>query len=275
MDSVRTAVFRFLYEWGRLRLGADCSDGQYLPDGQQGGCAVTELEFRLLGAMQLRVDDEPAKLPGAAERGLLALLLLSPGRIVAASSLIDRLWSESALPADPLNALQLRVSKLRRALAAHGVDVIVREASGYRADVDRDRVDLHRFVSLVQAARTAARSTAAGNALALYDEALALWRAEPLADFAASTEGLHDQLRSSLSLASLASGDLWMSWIAADPEGAGLFVYRRRGGQWQLVDEVRSSGSEFNGSLVCIDADGNPVVEVTDTTGGRVLYRRP
>src|SRR5688572_32165764 len=134
--------------------------------------------------MQLRVNDEPAKLPGAAERGLLALLLLSPGRTVAASSLIDRLWSESALPADPLNALQLRVSKLRRALAALGVDVIVRGASGYRADVDRDRVDLHRFVSLVQAARTAARSTAAGDALALYDEALAMWRDDPLADFA-------------------------------------------------------------------------------------------
>ncbi|SFO60610.1 Predicted ATPase [Geodermatophilus obscurus] len=145
---------------------------------------MTEVEFRLFGAMQLRVDTEPAKLPGAAERGLLALLLLSPGRTVAASSLIDRLWSESASPADPLNALQLRVSKLRRALAAHGVDVIVREASGYRADVDLDRVDLHRFVRLVQAARTAARNTAAANALALYDEALALWRGDPLADFA-------------------------------------------------------------------------------------------
>jgi hypothetical protein len=114
---------------------------------------VTEVEFRLLGAMQLRVDDEPATLPGAAERCLLALLLLSPGRTVAASSLIDRLWSESALPADPLNALQLQVSKLRRALAAHGVDVIVREASGYRADVDLDPVDLRRFVTMLQAVR--------------------------------------------------------------------------------------------------------------------------
>src|SRR5215207_8458201 len=123
--------------------------------------------------MQLRVDGAPVKLPGAAERGLLALLLLSPGRTVAASSLIDRLWSEAALPADPLNALQLRVSKLRRALAAHGVDVILREASGYCAAVDLDRVDLHRFVGLVQAARIAGRGSAAGDALPLYDEALA------------------------------------------------------------------------------------------------------
>jgi hypothetical protein len=108
---------------------------------------VTEVEFRLLGAMELRIGDAPAKLPGAAERGLLAVLLLSPGRTVAATSLVDRLWSESALPADPLNALQVRVSKLRRALAAHDLDIVVRESSGYRADVDEGQVDVHCFVT--------------------------------------------------------------------------------------------------------------------------------
>ena len=163
---------------GRYRRGWTVAYG----DGE--GRAVTGAEFRLLGALQLRIDGAPVKLPGAAERGLLALLLLSAGRTVAASSLIDRLWSESALPADPLNALQLRVSKLRRSLAAQDLDVIVRDASGYRADVDPDRVDLHRFASRVQAARAAARSTEPVDALALYDEALALWRGDALADFA-------------------------------------------------------------------------------------------
>ena len=115
------------------------------------GVAVTDVDFRLLGSMQLRVGGVPATLPGAAERGLLALLLLSAGRTVAATSLIDRLWSESALPADPLNALQLRVSKLRRALATHGLDLISRDASGYRADIDPDLVDVHRFGAHVQA----------------------------------------------------------------------------------------------------------------------------
>jgi DNA-binding SARP family transcriptional activator len=175
---------------------------------------VTEVEFHLLGAMQMRVDGAPVKLPGAAERGLLALLLLSPGRTVAASSLIDRLWSESALPADPLNALQLRVSKLRRALGAHDVDFVVREASGYRADVAPGRVDLHRFVALVQAARSAGRSTE-GDALALYDEALALWRGDPLADFAgdgwatveaARLEQLHQAASTERAEAALAAG---------------------------------------------------------------------
>ncbi|MEP7021644.1 MAG: BTAD domain-containing putative transcriptional regulator, partial [Pseudonocardiales bacterium] len=164
--------------------------------------------------MQLRIDDVPVKLPGAAERGLLALLLLAPGRNVAASSLIDRLWSETSLPTDPANALQLRVSKLRRALSAHGIDVIVREASGYRADVHPDEVDLHRFVGRVQSARIAVRDSA-GDALGLYDEALALWRGDPLADFAgegwamveaARLVQLHQAARSERAEAALAVG---------------------------------------------------------------------
>ena len=145
---------------------------------------MTDVDFRLLGSMQLRVDAVPVTLPGAAERGLLTLLLLSAGRTVAASSLIDRLWSEAALPSDPLNALQLRVSKLRRALATHGVDLISREASGYRADIDPDLVDVHRFGTLVQAARAAARKGDSIEALGSYEQALALWHGDPLADFA-------------------------------------------------------------------------------------------
>ena len=114
-------------------------------------------EFHLIGAMQVLVGGAAVRLPGAAERGLLALLLLSAGRPVAASSLVDRLWTERAFPSDPLNALQLRVSKLRRGLASQGLDIVVREPSGYRAHVEPDQVDVHRFVSRVHAGRAAAR----------------------------------------------------------------------------------------------------------------------
>lgn len=143
-------------------------------------------EFRLLGSLELRVDRRPARLPAPAERRLLALLLLAPGRTVPTSTLVDRLWSESALPDNPANALQLRVSKLRRVLAAQGLDLVHREASGYRVDVDPGAVDLHVFALRIRDARAEIARAGAPSAAAveLYDAALGLWRGDPLADFA-------------------------------------------------------------------------------------------
>jgi predicted ATPase/DNA-binding SARP family transcriptional activator len=146
---------------------------------------TTRVEFRLLGPLAITAEEKAVPLPGAAERALLALLLLSPGRAVTANTLIDRLWGE-ALPADPSNALQLRVSKLRRALA--GTDAaVVRDGVGYRAEVAPESVDVEAFISGVSAARSrrddqdeAADIEAAG----LYGAALSRWAGEPLADFA-------------------------------------------------------------------------------------------
>jgi tetratricopeptide (TPR) repeat protein len=94
--------------------------------------------------------------------------------------LIDRLWSESALPVDPMNALQTRVSKLRRALNVMGVgDVVTREGVGYRASVDSFAVDAVDFADRVRDARAAATKAPADHPavesahLRAYDDALA------------------------------------------------------------------------------------------------------
>ena len=69
--------------------------------------------------------------------------------------LVDRLWSESSLPVDPMNALQIRVSKLRRSLRAIWVaEVVTRERGGYWANVDPSCVDAVDFVARVRAARS-------------------------------------------------------------------------------------------------------------------------
>jgi predicted ATPase/DNA-binding SARP family transcriptional activator len=163
-----------------------------------GGKLVSDLHFRLLGPMEIVDDGAAVPLPGTAERALLAQLLLSPGRTLPASLLVDRLWAESTLPVDPMNALQIRVSKLRRSLRAHGApDLVTREGVGYRATVDPAAVDAVDFAHRIRAARAAAADTDARpevleDQLDAYDRALALWRGEPLADFAteqwASTE---------------------------------------------------------------------------------------
>ena len=158
-----------------------------IPTGD--GSAVDEVRYRLLGPMEITVAGTPSKLPGAAERALMVQLLLSPGRTLPATLLVDRLWSESTLPVDPMNALQIRVSKLRRALKAVGVeDVVTREGVGYRAAVDPGQVDALDFAARLRVARSAAAEVDSHEVghLEAYDDALSLWQGEPLSDF--STE---------------------------------------------------------------------------------------
>jgi predicted ATPase/DNA-binding SARP family transcriptional activator len=150
---------------------------------------VNDLHFRLLGPMEIVVDGSPVPLPGTAERALLAQLLLSPGRTLPATMLIDRLWAESTLPVDPMNALQIRVSKLRRSLKANGApDLVTREGVGYRANVDPTAVDAIDFAHRIRAARAATAGDGGHpevheEHLQAYDDALALWQGEPLSDF--------------------------------------------------------------------------------------------
>ena len=153
---------------------------------------MTDLHFRLLGPMEISVDGTPVPLPGTAERALLAQLLLSAGRTIPATMLVDRLWAESTMPVDPMNALQIRVSKLRRSLKANGaLDLVTRAGVGYRANVEPTAVDAIDFANRLRAARVATAASVGDDGhpqlgeehLQAYDDALALWRGEPLSDF--------------------------------------------------------------------------------------------
>ncbi|MEV7808939.1 BTAD domain-containing putative transcriptional regulator [Microbispora sp. NPDC088329] len=151
----------------------------------------TAVTFAILGPTEVRgADGSAAALPPSV-RALLARLALSCGRVVPVDGLTDALWGDEGddLPADAANALQIRVSKLRRALAAagFGADVLVTQAPGYRLAVSPDAVDAHVFERLLVRAR---EETAAGNAaaaLSRLDEALGLWRGPALADAGRTT----------------------------------------------------------------------------------------
>jgi predicted ATPase/DNA-binding SARP family transcriptional activator len=142
---------------------------------------VRELEFRLLGPLEVLAGGNRVPIPGAKERSLLALLLLHAGRVVSADRLLEELWGEH-LPDDPANALQSRVAKLRRALGqtgAHGL--LASRRPGYVLEVAPEQLDIHRFERLLAKAREAAGTIDAANR---FEEALALWRGPALADFA-------------------------------------------------------------------------------------------
>ena len=139
------------------------------------------MQLCLLGSFELILDGGPLRLPGRGERALVAVLALAERRTVPDPTLIEQLWSEGQRPVDPSNALQTRVSKLRRAMAAAGgLNLLTRDGPGYRLDIDPAAVDIHRFAAVTAAAR---RAGDAATAISLYDQALATWRAEPLADF--------------------------------------------------------------------------------------------
>jgi predicted ATPase/DNA-binding SARP family transcriptional activator len=143
------------------------------------------MEIRVLGTVDVLVDGVPRTIAGAGERELLALLALSAGRVVAVSALVDALWDED-LPANPDNALQVRVSKLRRALGVLGLppEVVTTRRPGYVLDVHPRDVDALRLPAQVATARSLVDEDP-GRAAELYRDALSSWRGAPLAEFAA------------------------------------------------------------------------------------------
>ncbi|MGA6165916.1 ATP-binding protein [Amycolatopsis magusensis] len=113
---------------------------------------------------------------GPGVRALLTLLLLDAGRVVPAERLVEGLYGD-APPANPANALQSRVSRLRQA----GVTVELLPA-GYRLAADPADVDAHRFAQLAESGRRALAAGDHAGAAAELREALALWRGPALAD---------------------------------------------------------------------------------------------
>ena len=142
------------------------------------------MEIRVLGPVEVVVEEHVRTIPGSGERELLALLALSAGRVLPVPALVDSLWAED-LPANPGNALQVRVSKLRRALNAVGASsaLIVTRPPGYLLDIEPRQVDALRFTELVAQAR-AAVSGDPSTAAERYRDALSSWHGEALSEFA-------------------------------------------------------------------------------------------
>jgi predicted ATPase/DNA-binding SARP family transcriptional activator len=145
------------------------------------------VRFGLLGPLAVwTADGRPVTLPELKVRALLAHLLVHRGRLVSAERLIDDLWG-AALPANPANTLQGKVSQLRRVLDAAepgGRGLVAYRQGGYLLQVDADSVDADLFHTLAERARRAADPR---TKVGLVADALALWRGDALADFAGET----------------------------------------------------------------------------------------
>jgi DNA-binding SARP family transcriptional activator len=131
------------------------------------------MEFRILGPVEASSGGQPLQLGGARPRALLAYLLLHTNEIVSAERLLDQLWSDP--PGGGVAVVQTQISRLRKPLGER----IATTGRGYQLHLEEgDELDLERFRALLAQAGTtsdpAQRST-------LLQEAVGLWRGEPLA----------------------------------------------------------------------------------------------
>ncbi|MFC4564045.1 BTAD domain-containing putative transcriptional regulator [Nocardiopsis mangrovi] len=129
------------------------------------------MEFGVLGPISAWSDGETIPVGGPRQRCVLGVLLVDLGKEVTVDRLIEYLWDDNP-PRTARSVIQVQISHLRRAFP----DVIQTTAGGYMAQVQADRVDLHRFRRLVAEAQRAQRPA---DALLLWDRALSCWRGQP------------------------------------------------------------------------------------------------
>lgn len=117
------------------------------------------------------------------ERALLATLAVHAGRVVPLDTLLRWAWPDDAsTPANPGPTFHTYTTRIRRALERLPSPPRLRAGQGgYRLEIDRSRIDLHRFRAFMAQAREHVEHRPR-KVVQLVENALALWRGIPLAD---------------------------------------------------------------------------------------------
>ncbi|WP_447003569.1 BTAD domain-containing putative transcriptional regulator [Saccharothrix isguenensis] len=142
------------------------------------------LRFEVLGLLRAVRGGVEVDLGAAKQRAVLAVLLLARNAPVSRGQIIEAVWGDNT-PTSAVNLVQTYVAGLRRALEPRRArrapaELLTSVGDGYLLRVDPNAVDLDEFERGVAAAarlRSTGDLVAAATAL---DQALDLWRGEPL-----------------------------------------------------------------------------------------------
>ncbi|GAA3837541.1 BTAD domain-containing putative transcriptional regulator [Sphaerisporangium flaviroseum] len=138
------------------------------------------LQFRLLGPVEVVTSTGPVALGGRKPRTLLVTLLLSIGKVVTASRLVDAVWGDDP-PEAARGLIQTYVSMLRKAFAEHGYpEVIESRHRGYVIAADAGTLDATLFQRLSAEAKSRAERGDFERASTLWRQAEALWHGPAL-----------------------------------------------------------------------------------------------
>jgi DNA-binding SARP family transcriptional activator/Tfp pilus assembly protein PilF len=136
------------------------------------------VRVRLLGPVDVVVDGEERPVHGLRRKAVLATLALHGGEVVSTDRLVDAVWGETA-PATARNTLQSHVSHLRGVLGSKAA--ILARPPGYLLDLGDKGTDVRLAERLL---RQGTQSADPRQGAADLQQALALWRGQPLADVA-------------------------------------------------------------------------------------------
>jgi DNA-binding SARP family transcriptional activator len=136
--------------------------------------------FGILGPLLVEDPSGPRPVAAPRQRAVLAALLLTAPRTVAAADLAEQVWNLEP-PAGAAGTLHSYLSRLRGALGPLG-DRVRTHSSGYTVELRAGELDIAVFRDLRDRARAATARGDLEGATTAYTEALALWRGAPLAD---------------------------------------------------------------------------------------------
>src|SRR5947199_10284239 len=139
------------------------------------------MRFRLLGPVEVRAGEDWRGIGAPKWRSILAALLIHPGQIVSADTLISELWRDEP-PARAANLVSSYVLRLRGLMDDPDGRMLVTRAPGYLLRVTGDDTDALLFEAMVRDGRRAFAAGDAEGAASRLTEALGLWYGRPLAD---------------------------------------------------------------------------------------------
>ena len=139
------------------------------------------MRFRLLGPVEVRAGEDWRGIGAPKWRSVLAALLIYPGQIVSAETLIGELWRDEP-PARAANLVSIYVLRLRRLMDDPDGHLLVTRAPGYLLRVSGDETDALLFEAMVRDGRRAFAAGDPEGAASRLTEALGLWYGRPLAD---------------------------------------------------------------------------------------------
>lgn len=139
-----------------------------------------QVEFRLLGAMEVLKDGTRVNLGGAREQTLLGALLLHANEPVSVGYLVESVWDRPL--ASPETNLRSYVSRLRRRLHAvlDGGDRLLTRSGGYLFVVQSGELDTEVFERLLDDAERELAADDLPRAVTALRQAVGLWQGAPM-----------------------------------------------------------------------------------------------